>query len=99
MTHPEIVTPHTIETLDQSRELAIKRVRAKRDFSAHLIVYLVINSFLVVIWLLSGAGYFWPGWVLTGWGIGLVLNAWDVYGRKPITEADIEKEMQRALRR
>ena len=74
------------------------RVRAKSDFTAYLIVYLVINSFLVVTWLLSGAGYFWPGWVMVGWGIGPVLNAWDVYGRKPVTEADVETGMQRALR-
>ena len=98
MTHPEIVTPHTVETLDEARELAYKRVKAKREFTAHLVVYLVVNAFLVAVWLLSGGGYFWPGWVMAGWGIGLVLNAWDVYGRKPITEADVEAELHHVKR-
>lgn len=32
-----------------------------------------------------------------GRGIGLALNAWDVYVRRPITEADVEREV-RSLR-
>ena len=32
---------------------------------------------------------------LVGWGIGLVLNAWDVYFRRPITEADVRREIGR----
>ena len=26
------------------------------------------------------------------WGVGLAFNAWDVFGRKPITEEEIERE-------
>jgi len=78
---------------DEARRLARKRVQAKRDLSSHVVVYVVVNAFLVAIWWLSGQGYFWPAWVMAGWGIGLVLNVWDVYGRRPITEADIDKEM------
>ena len=33
--------------------------------------------------------------VLGGWGIGLAANAWDVYGRKPISEAEIQREAER----
>ena len=39
--------------------------------------------------------YFWPAWVLLGWGVGLVLNVWDVYFRRPVTERDIDREMDR----
>ena len=28
-------------------------------------------------------------------GIGLVLNGWDVYLRRPITNADVEREITR----
>jgi hypothetical protein len=79
-----------------ARGLAIKRVKDKRDFTTHAVTYLVVNTFLILVWYLSGAGYFWPGWVLAGWGIGLVLNGWEVYGRKPISEADIEREMRQS---
>ena len=30
-----------------------------------------------------------PIFPIAGWGIGLAANAWDVYGRRPISEAEI----------
>jgi hypothetical protein len=43
--------------------------------------YLVINAMLIVIWAVTGAGYFWPIWPMLGWGAGLALAA--VGGHKP----------------
>jgi len=80
---------------EDRREAAVKRVKAKRDFKNHLAVYLIVNIMLVGIWAFSGAGYFWPIWVLLGWGIGLALNGWTVYFQRPITEDDIQREMER----
>jgi hypothetical protein len=81
---------------EQARhEQALRRVKAKRDLSAHVVVYVVVNAFLIGIWWFNGQGYFWPGWVLAGWGIGLVLNVWDVLLRRPITEQDVERELRR----
>lgn len=79
----------------ERREAAVKRVKAKRDFRNHLAVYVVVNSLLVVIWALSGAGYFWPIWAIVGWGIGLAFNAWNVYFEKPISEEEIRREMDK----
>jgi 2TM domain len=84
----------TIEVVDE-REAARQRLQAKRDFGSHLAAYVVVNTFLVVVWAVTGAGYFWPIWVIAGWGIGLVLHAWDVFWRRPVTEADIDAEMAR----
>jgi hypothetical protein len=36
---------------------------------------------------------------MAAWGIGLVLNAWDVYWRREITEQDIRREIEREDRR
>ncbi|MFC6238083.1 2TM domain-containing protein [Longivirga aurantiaca] len=84
----------TAET--RARVAARRRLEEKRKFSGHLATYVVVNAFLVGIWYWNGAGSFWPGWVMAGWGIGLVLNFWEVYLRRPITEADIEAEMRRS---
>jgi hypothetical protein len=36
--------------------------------------FLLVNALLVGIWLLTGAGYFWPMWPFLGWGIGLAAH-------------------------
>ena len=80
---------------EKRREQAIERVKAKRGFRTHVVIYVVVNAFLVLIWAASGAGYFWPLWPILGWGIGLALNAWTVYA-KPISEDEISAEMHRS---
>jgi hypothetical protein len=88
----------TNDDVQAERAEARKRVQARRDFSAHLVTYLVVNAFLVMIWAVTGAGYFWPIWVIGPWGVGLALHAWDTFVRKPITEADIDAELTRRHR-
>lgn len=82
-------------TDEELRKQARDAVKKRRDFAAHVVSYVVINAMLVGIWAISGGGYFWPAWVMLGWGVGLALNAWDVYFRRPITEADIDREVER----
>ncbi len=78
----------------ERRDVAIKRIKDKRDFKTHAVSYVVVNIFLIGVWAVSGGGYFWPGWVMAGWGIGLVLHGWQTYrGERPITEEDIQREM------
>jgi hypothetical protein len=80
---------------DEPRAAAIDRITAKREFRNHAVVYCAVNALLVVIWAASGAGYFWPIWVIAGWGIGLALHAWRVHGQKPISEDEVIEEMHR----
>ena len=77
------------------QERAVARLKQKRAFGAHLFVYLVVNAFLIRIWVFLGAGFFWPAFPLLLWGIGLVFNAWDVYWRRPLPEDQIRRERQR----
>lgn len=79
----------------ERREAAVSRLKNKRAFTQSLVAYVVVNAFLVAIWAMSGAGYFWPGWVMAAWGIGLVMHAWTVFFQKPITDDEIEREMKR----
>lgn len=88
-------TPAQEDLSLSTRQQALARVKSRRDFGGHLVAYVVINAFLVAIWALTGAGYFWPVWVLAGWGAGLVLHAWTAFIQRPITEADIDAEMHR----
>ena len=80
---------------DERREAAYKRVKDKRDFRNHVAIYVIVNTLLVVIWAVSGAGYFWPIWPIAGWGVGLAFNAWAVYFERPISDDDVRREMER----
>lgn len=80
---------------DGLRERATRRLRKRADFRTHLMIYGLVNGFLVLIWWITGPGLFWPIFPLVGWGIGLVANAWDVYGPDPVTEDKIQREIDR----
>lgn len=82
-----------MQSEEELRKRALERVKKKRDLFGHVVAYVIVNAFLIGIWYFTSGGYFWPGWVLGGWGIGLAFNVWDVYGRREITEEDIQKEM------
>jgi uncharacterized membrane protein len=77
------------------RELAIERLKKKREFTGHLMAYVLVNTMLVVIWAVTGAHFFWPVFPILGWGIGLFFHAWDVYSVQEITEERVEREMER----
>jgi hypothetical protein len=82
-------------TEDELREQAIAQLKKKRDFRTHIFIYVLVNAMLVVIWAVTGAEFFWPIFPIVGWGIGVAANAWDVYGRKPISEDEIRRETER----
>lgn len=76
-------------------EAARARLVRKRKFRGDVVAYVVINVFLVVLWAATGAGYFWPGWVMGGWGALLLLDGWDAYYRREVTDDDVERELGR----
>ena len=55
----------------------------------------MFNGSLVVIWAVTGAGFFWPVFLIVAWGIGVVASAWDTYGPDLPTETEIRREMDR----
>ena len=81
------------------RSEAVKRINKKREFNTHLVSYILINLVVWAIWgvifAASGVWFPWPAFLTFGWGIGIAFHAWDVYGRKPITEEEILKEEAR----
>lgn len=84
------MTHMTEQTTDYERARA--RLLRKRKFRGDVVAYILVNAFLVGIWAVNGLGSFWPGWVLAGWGVLLLLDGWDVY-RHDVTEQDIQSEM------
>lgn len=77
------------------RQAAIVRLHRKRAFLGQVATYVVVNAVLVLIWALGSRGFFWPIFVIGFWGLGLAGQAWAIWFQKPISEADIEREMRR----
>ncbi len=98
--------PTVVGTCDDERipteelhDVARKRLEERRDFRTHVVVYLTVNAMLWAIYaavaVTTGVWIPWPVFPMLGWGVGLVIHAWTVYGDKPITEADVRAEMDR----
>lgn len=78
------------------RDRAIKQLKKRRDFAGHLLVYLLVNTGLVLVWLLTGdGGFFWPMFPMFFWGVGVVMNGWDVWRGDHFAETQIQREIDR----
>jgi hypothetical protein len=76
------------------RDQAITRLHKRSELRVHLLAYVLVNAFLLMVWAMTGSGFFWPVFPLACWGIGLVFHAWDVY-RQPVSEDKIRREIER----
>jgi 2TM domain len=88
----------SVENEQGLRDQAEESLKKKSEFRAHLLAYVLVNTFLVGIWVATGAGFFWPAFPIGGWGIGLAFHAWDVYAEQPPSEERIRREMDRLAR-
>ena len=80
---------------EELRTEARRRLKERRDFPSHLAAYVVINAMFIAIWAMTGAGFFWPGIILAAWGVGVLLHAWSIYFARPITDDEVQREMDR----
>jgi hypothetical protein len=83
----------------QLRAMALKRLEDQKAFRIHLTVYAAVMGLLVAIWLMSGAGYFWPVWPAMGWGLAVVLHRASMSWDKEPTEEEIAEQARRILQR
>jgi len=84
------------EQADEARRaLAIKRIEEKNGFRMHAVVYVVVNTMVLVIWLFTGAQFFWPIFPLSIWGMGLILHGYTVYRPAVYTEQQVREEMDK----
>jgi 2TM domain len=95
--------------VDRARDHAIASLERRRKFAQDSVAYVAVNGLLWLIWLITdrkaGGSIPWPAWVSLVWGFVLALDGWRAYGRwpaslnTPITETDIERELERGQHR
>lgn len=58
-----------------ARAPARRVVSARRSHGHEWRSLLQVSVVLIAIWAFSGAGYFWPAWVMVWWGFALALKS------------------------
>ncbi len=82
----------------QLRKRVERRIRARNAFYMHLLIYLGINLFLWIIWLVEDPFEFpWPVYVSLPWGIGLAVQALTVYQHSQTAVQRREQTIQREI--
>jgi hypothetical protein len=87
------------------RDAAVASLKRKRKFARDAVGFIAVNGVLWLVWLLADRSMDgsipWPAWITAIWGFLLAIDAWRAFGswpaslNRPITEADIEREMKR----
>ena len=88
-------------TSDQElRDHAADRLRHRQTFKVTTGGIIITWIICIAIWALTGAGDFWPIWVIFSGGVVLLYSGWSAYGPRsvPITDADIDAEARRMQR-
>ena len=73
-------------------------VERKLGFFSHLGSYVLVNSGLIMLNLLTSPHYFWAVWPLLGWGIGLLSHAIRIFMHDSIggwTQRMIARELEK----
>ena len=63
-------------------ERARSQVERMTGFYIHLTVFVLVMLLMLVINAWTGGGW-WVQWPLIGWGIGILVHAFAVFGRAP----------------
>ncbi|WP_222984525.1 2TM domain-containing protein [Flagellimonas meishanensis] len=86
-----------MENMDEYKyKRAKQKVRCIKSFHVHLLVYIVVITFLAFINVMT-ADYLWVFFPALGWGLGLIGHWLHVYGADYILGANWEKRKIREL--
>jgi hypothetical protein len=78
------------ENLSITDKLLWEKATKRAEFKQHLLVYLIVNCFLIGTWFFTSTRYFWPIWTLGGWGIGLAFHYLDAYSNSNLFSVEDE---------
>ena len=71
-------TTPDVDREEQLRRRARKRVEDVKGFYIHLGIYLIVNTALFVLNMVTNPDHLWFYWPLIGWGIGLAIHGFSL---------------------
>ena len=88
------------EKLRSDEALALAHVRKVKGFYSHLLQFLLIVSALAVLNIMVSPNYWWVGWVVLFWGLGVFVHGLQVFDKIPFLNGDWERrEVEKYLGR
>ena len=94
----QISTMEPTDTITESRYLkAQKRVEDLKGFYGNLSSYILVNTGLIILNLVTSPEHLWFFYPLLGWGLGVVLHAMSVFNYMPFLNRDWEENKIREL--
>jgi len=57
------------------RDQAVRQLAGRRRLRHQVGSYVILNLFMVGIWVASGSSYFWPAWVMLGSAVAIAIKA------------------------
>ena len=76
---------------------AQKRVEDLKGFYGNLTSYVIVNTGLLILNLITSPQHLWFYYPLLGWGIGVALHAMKVFNYMPILNRDWEERKIKEL--
>jgi 2TM domain len=76
---------------DQDYRRARQKVRSIRGFYIHLIVFVLVMAFLLIV-NLATSPVWWVQWPLFGWGLAVAIHAGAVFGLVGWPDSDWEEK-------
>ncbi len=77
---------------NQKDQILWRTAKKRANFKWSLLSYLLVNAFLVVVWVLGDRTYFWPIWCILGWGLGIAIQYFSAYHKTGVFSAEKEYE-------
>lgn len=81
------------EDLTDPRAAAVARIKARRNLKAQAAMFAVLSLVLVLLWAVSDGGFFWPIFPMLGFALALFGQWRAIDANRPITEAEIAREL------
>lgn len=81
----------------EAQRAAAERLKSQAGFKKMLGVFAILIAVLILIWALTGQGYFWPAWAILGFAVATAFSAWSAYGprEKVPSQAAIDEEAKK----
>lgn len=87
----ETMEQNTRLAVSGDEELAFRKVRAIKGFYVHAIQYVIVCGILTTSNLVFMPRYFWAGWVMLGWGSGVLVHGLRVFEKIPFLNGNWER--------